>query len=73
MERTGTFFMMLATISTADLSSNRTEWERRIGIRNNGIKGAVMHRTINYAHTLLCKHKALQEVQICALKKSTVS
>ena len=59
---------MLATILTADLSCNRTEWEGRIGVENNGIKGAVIYGKINYIHKLLCKHKALQEAQICALK-----
>ena len=43
MDRTGTFFMELNIISTAAFSSNRTEWKSRIGIKNNGIMGAVEH------------------------------
>jgi len=35
--------MMLTNISTAARSSNRTEWKRRIGVNNNGIRGAVGH------------------------------
>jgi len=44
--------MELTTIWTAALSSNRTEWKRRIGIKkNNGIMGEVEH-----GKTKLCLH-----------------
>ena len=46
-----TFFVELTIISTAAFSSNTREWKRRIGIKNNGIMGAVEH-----GKTKLCPH-----------------
>jgi hypothetical protein len=43
--------MELGTISNAALSSNRTEWKHRIGIKNNGIRVEVGDGKI-----ILCPH-----------------